>query len=133
MPKQMPSDGTGSSLVCLTCSAELLLTELHIEALLSTVEGRKLVRAAIQKVDRRLEARPPATTNTGLLARVVEHLSRLRQEACLPQAALARQLGVSEWTVHRWEKCRGPGVDACEKWAQALGTSLKAILIEVAD
>jgi len=123
-------------LTCPNCSGDVLLADpamrVLIERLASTVEGRKLVRAALQSVDRRLESRPPApSTNPGLLARVVEHLSRLRQEACLSQAALARQLEVSEWTVHRWEKCHGPGVDACEKWAAALGTSLKDVLLKV--
>jgi DNA-binding XRE family transcriptional regulator len=122
-------------LTCPTCSADVPLLEpamrVLIETLAMTVEGRKLVRSVIQSVDRRLKARPSLQENPGpeVLPRVVTHLARMRQEACLSQAILARELGVSEYTVHRWEGQRSkPGLDDCVKWARVLGTTLKDVL-----
>jgi DNA-binding XRE family transcriptional regulator len=118
------------SMVCPNCLAPLDLKRL-LETWIETVEGRKAVRLIVQQADKRLKARPPRQANPGpeVLPRVVAHLVRLRQEACLSQAVLAKEVGVSEYTVHRWEsRLRGPGLDDCIKWARVLGTSLEDVL-----
>lgn len=117
------------SVICPGCGAEV-----DIEMVISTVEGRKRLRHVFQQLDHRLKSRPPLPQNPGsdVLSRVIVRLAQLREEACLSQALLARELGLSEWTIHRWEsKGKGPGVNECVRWAKALGTTLETLLKEV--
>jgi DNA-binding XRE family transcriptional regulator len=116
-------------MMCPSCGAVI-----NIEELVASVKGRKAVRAALQNVDHRSKPRPPLLKNPGgnVLSRVIARLARMREEACLSQALMAQELGLSEWTVHRWEhNGRGAGVDECVRWARALGTTLETILKEV--
>lgn len=116
------------SVTCPGCGIEV-----DVEMLISTVEGRKRLRLIFQQMDQRLKSRSPQQSlRSDVLSKVIARLARLREEACLSQALLARELGLSEWTVHRWEsKGKGPGVNECVRWAKSLGTTLEAVLKEV--
>lgn len=108
-----------------------------INEIISTVEGRKLIRKVLGQTDNRVRTRIPKSdidTKSGILSKVIKRFIELRSKACLTQSVIANELGVSSWTVHRWELSgKGPGIDLCEKWANILGTNLKDILESFED
>ena len=103
-----------------------------VEELVLSVEGRNIVREALK--DKRLKTKTPFMKNdkSNILSNIIKCLTNLRVKAHLTQVDVAKELGISEWTVHRWEtQGKGPGVEMCEKWANFLDSSLRIILNEI--
>lgn len=108
--------------------------KLNVEEWVKTARGRKIVREIIKRADARLNTRPTRVENpnSSVLIQVIQHLAVVREKAGIAQSRLAKDLGLSMWTIHRWERHgKGPSMDECERWARALGTSLKEVFGEL--
>jgi DNA-binding XRE family transcriptional regulator len=103
-----------------------------VDELALSVEGRDIIRKALK--DKRLKTKTPQMKNgeSNILSNIIKYLTNLRVKQHITQATVAKEIGISEWTVHRWEtRGKGPGVEICEKWANFLGTSLRIVLNEI--
>jgi len=64
---------------------------------------------------------------------LAKYLAKRRRDVVgINQKQLAERLRVSHFTINRWEAGGvKPSLDMCERWAQALGTSIKAALMDI--
>jgi len=64
---------------------------------------------------------------------LAKYLAKRRRDVVgINQKQLAERLLVSHFTISRWEAGGvKPSLDMCERWAQALGTSIKAALMDI--
>jgi transcriptional regulator with XRE-family HTH domain len=64
---------------------------------------------------------------------LAKYLAKRRRDVIgINQKQLAERLRVSHFTISRWEAGGvKPSLDMCERWAQALGTSVREALTDV--
>lgn len=72
-------------------------------------------------------------TSPSLSKQLAKYLAKRRRDIIgLNQKQLAERLHVSHFTINRWEAgVVKPSLDTYERWAQALGTSVKGALSDM--